>query len=457
MTHTTNFKRLVCCLLAVLMLCTCVLRPLEVKAVAISTALAIGAAACLIAATAGVLLHPKTAEQVVAVGEDFQRGIREWGQAYGKTAEAEALIAGIILYDPGDDDHPSYEPIGIEQAAAAGISLWLTALVQAGRLLGKGETAPEGYCYLNGHLVKEHSYMNKTGLVFLDSNGNYCLAYNTGSSVKYTVQSSGLVKSNKNYYTTTLLDDTWASAVSSIVNSPVCFIDDVIWSYTDVVYDDGMVAMLGTKPSDTKTIELTPIIIEEIPTLDDGTPDPDEIEKRLPATLDPWTLLEATGKEDLNDAVSDIMANLANGTMTYDQYMESIQSGTQVEPDLTPDGSGETETATGLRKLVDFFTGTIYVESPLTAINFTGLFDLFPFNIPAGIYQTINFWNADASPPVVELPSLGFSDGKVMGESYTVDFSEFPGMNKIAALIRAGELILFAIGLLLITRKVTKW
>lgn len=40
---------------------------------------------------------------------------------------------------------------------------------------------------------------------------------------------------------------------------------------------------------------------------------------------------------------------------------------------------------------------------------------------------------------------------------FEIDFSEIPGMGTLVAIIRGGELILFAVGLLMITRKVTKW
>ena len=114
-------------------------------------------------------------------------------------------------------------------------------------------------------------------------------------------------------------------------------------------------------------------------------------------------------------------------------------------------------TIPGINALVNFFTGTAVVESPLTAIRFGALFDLFPFNIPKGIYDTINFWNASASPPVISIPLPNVTRGGVDVDTYDLDFAEIPGMNTLAALIRGGELILFAIGLLLLTRKVTKW
>lgn len=111
----------------------------------------------------------------------------------------------------------------------------------------------------------------------------------------------------------------------------------------------------------------------------------------------------------------------------------------------------------GVDSLVKFFTGTTFVASPLDAIAFDGLFDLFPFNIPYGIYQAISFWDAGATAPVITIPLPTYSGGSVDIYEFQIDFSEIPGMSTLVSIVRGGELILFAVGLLMITRKVTKW
>ncbi len=107
--------------------------------------------------------------------------------------------------------------------------------------------------------------------------------------------------------------------------------------------------------------------------------------------------------------------------------------------------------------LVNFFTGTVTVASPLQAIRFNALFDLFPFNIPYGIYQAVTLWGSSAEPPVIRVPLPNYSGGSVSVYEFEINFAEIPGMDKLATIIRAGELILFVLGLALITRKVTKW
>lgn len=110
-----------------------------------------------------------------------------------------------------------------------------------------------------------------------------------------------------------------------------------------------------------------------------------------------------------------------------------------------------------VQQIGNFLTGTNYVESPTKALKFGSLFDLFPFNIPKGIYDTISFWEASAVPPVITVPLPNYTGGGVDVYEFEINLSEIPGMDALAALIRAGELILFAVGLVILTEKVTKW
>ena len=473
MTHTTSFKRIMCCLLALLVLCTCMIRPLEVKAAAITGTLTVGAAACLIAATAGIVFNPQTVEDFVAIGEDFQKRIRDWGNATGKTAEAETLIAGLILYvsgGGGEDPTPPKRPFKFSQAAVAAIAFALSAIVKAGGVEVPGEQAPEGLAYFGDMLlpVIPSGYDYSSAYIF--DYKNYTHLYLSTAPIYYEYASSKQTRLNSSK--TTIYDfyfnsskGLWVFDRTSTYSGDVILCNQIetathYWCSLD---SDPLPYQYEIIEADYMSEVLTPD--------ENGQIEQEEIEKNLPAAIDPSTLLYNTQKEDLNQAVQEVMGQLASGEMTYDQYMESIQAEPEdnpednpedetlpgTSPDPTPDGSGDAEVKSGLRKLVDFFTGTTYVQSPLLALNFGTLFDLFPFNIPAGIYQAINFWKADAEAPKLVLPTLAYDGDKLTGDEFTVDLAEFPGMNTIAALIRAGNLILFGIGLLLITRKVTKW
>ena len=176
--------------------------------------------------------------------------------------------------------------------------------------------------------------------------------------------------------------------------------------------------------------------------------------------------ITGTGEEDEEDVALPIAPGKTWGD-TIGKTQTDVWEGAATWTDTNTDTEAGTGAGTntgaisvtipGINALVNFFTGTAVVESPLTAIRFGALFDLFPFNIPKGIYDTINFWNASASPPVISIPLPNVTRGGVDVDTYDLDFAEIPGMNTLAALIRGGELILFAIGLLLLTRKVTKW
>lgn len=158
---------------------------------------------------------------------------------------------------------------------------------------------------------------------------------------------------------------------------------------------------------------------------------------------------------------------------TISQTQEEAQSGesTYVDPDSATVGDifsklvalpsniadAFSNVITGVTSLVDFFTGTTVVASPMEAIDFSELFELFPFNIPYDIYQTINFWSSSAESPTIVIPLPNYDSNGLGIYEYEINFSKIPGMDTLAAILRGGELILFAIGLVMITRKVTKW
>ena len=111
----------------------------------------------------------------------------------------------------------------------------------------------------------------------------------------------------------------------------------------------------------------------------------------------------------------------------------------------------------GLQELGQLFTTTTLVQGPLEALHFGAMLELFPFSIPYDLVQCINFWGASAEAPTLTIPLPTVQGGRAAVTTYDVNLGDLPGFNQIAALIRAGELILFGIGLVLITRKVTKW
>ena len=113
--------------------------------------------------------------------------------------------------------------------------------------------------------------------------------------------------------------------------------------------------------------------------------------------------------------------------------------------------------ADAVTTISELFTTTTVVQGPLEALHFGAMLELFPFSIPYDLVQCINFWGASAEAPVLTIPLPTVQGGHAAVTTYDVNLGDLPGFNQIAAVIRAGELILFGIGLVLITRKVTKW
>ena len=487
MTRTTSFKRIMCCLLALLVLCTCVVKPLEAKAAVAATIGTIAAIGVVYAMCAGVLLNPKTAEQVAAVSNSLVQTLESYADTDAKREELAAYLASWHpdnWDDAPDDDTPHQQKVRAARWILSAIAAWIGSVVVAGGVEVEGEAALEGYAYYNGRLLPdiEKYWADKELRQYAIITFNDYFGYQLHLTSTPLYWRSGYIVANDSthclYYQTNKSFSTWELISDFNYGHGSGWEGALIWSnydvygidysmeVTDKIYLEASPAT-SSLPYTVETLYIDGVIESD----ENGEIDSEEIEKNLPAVIDPSTLLYNTQKEDLNQAVQEVMGQLASGQMTYDQYMESIQAEPEdnpednpedetqpgTSPDPTPDGSGDAEVKGGLRKLVDFFTGTTYVQSPLQAMNFGTLFDLFPFNIPAGIYQAINFWKADAEAPKLVLPTLAFDGEKVTGDEFTVDLAEFPGMSTIAALIRAGNLILFGIGLLLITRKVTKW
>ena len=88
MTKSRWFRVLIC----LLMVCCLIfhMSPIKAEALALEVSLAIGLAACLIAATgAGIVFVPETTNQIQAIGQSFQNYMTQWGTANNKLAEVQ--------------------------------------------------------------------------------------------------------------------------------------------------------------------------------------------------------------------------------------------------------------------------------------------------------------------------------------------------------------------------------
>ena len=187
---------------------------------------------------------------------------------------------------------------------------------------------------------------------------------------------------------------------------------------------------IGIKPSYEETVDQTP---EEVV-------DPDPIDNTDPG----GNAGTGTGGANYSGVLSKILGKLG-------EIVNAIVSAPGAVVDAVQN------VYQSVVSIADFLTGTTVVDSPLEAINFDAMRDLFPFNIPAGIYDAINFWSKPAEAPVLSFPVPNMAGNKVVVDTYDIRLSDIPGFDRVVAVIRAGELICFAIGLALVTRKVTKW
>ena len=139
-----------------------------------------------------------------------------------------------------------------------------------------------------------------------------------------------------------------------------------------------------------------------------------------------------SGVTDITTETTDIATNVQSMKGTLSDVLESVNS------------------------ISDVFTTTQTVSLPLTALHFDELFTLFPFSIPKDLVDCIGFWNAEAAAPTISVP-LPKTSGGFGIQKYDVPFEDIPTASAIVAILRAGQIILFCVGLLVVTRKITKW
>ena len=129
--------------------------------------------------------------------------------------------------------------------------------------------------------------------------------------------------------------------------------------------------------------------------------------------------------------------------------------GTDPEPDTKPDPGTDPEPDTkpdpGTDPKPDTKPDTELEPSELEV----DLTTIFPFCIPFDLMKLLAVLDAEPETPVfdLKLPYLN-ADGQIVDNIYTIDFSSF---DELMQIVRMGELLVFLIGLAIITSKVIKW
>lgn len=484
MTRITNFKRILCCLLACVVLCCAVMRPLTVKAVEPVSMTVVGVSAvCVVAAILiAIGLEPLVessisgfnalvndivsvlptefvvissvsgylVKMIMADGITYApRNLVEWIVDYLLASEA-VTFSSVYPYTIS-----SYEEIceylTVNDAEDYAYAQTYNRLYHF--TFPDSTTVTEGWVWTDSNVTLLKSTLSSGGYQYsLRFYGPYCISFNAGLSL---------------------------SAID-VFDDTLTYPRNVVMTYSDVATgtieredkEEGYVTSLdGIAVTDVFSETLDATWTGESITVTDtevGT-DVAAIPLSVPATVADTV---ATTREEviagtatkadtvtLDETITDTSTATTGLLSSVLSWLEKIWTAIKslVSGITAPIVNAITSVKTQVVSLVNFFTATSYVESPLVAINFGALFELFPFNIPYGIYQAISFWDSGSEAPVLTVPLPTFTGGAVDIYEFEIDFSEIPGMDVLVSIIRAGELILFAVGLLMITRKVTKW
>ena len=161
MTHTTNFKRILCCLLAVLMLCTCVMKPLEVQATGFEVA-GLGWFIAFMFMMCGIVVNSPTPADFQDLGTSFkgflkekdpEYELKEWWKKFQEDMEASAAFGSNALV-PGPDGPYDRTPLGLSPTLLAYIAAYAAKVAYDMVIItGKTQFAPLGWCYYGDLLL----------------------------------------------------------------------------------------------------------------------------------------------------------------------------------------------------------------------------------------------------------------------------------------------------------------
>ena len=298
----------------------------------------------------------------------------------------------------------------------------------AGLMTGDGiefeADLPEGYVSCGDILLPDFSTVWDTtkypNVLYLEEpSTKYLMFYSSTSAVTSSYVNFGSFASYR------FKDSQWTLIQSdtSCQRYPKYF----VWSSSNLVDSNGAIVFSGSNVSSSSTDIFYPsTYVGEIPSkIQSGEADEDQI--YVPERLDVTQIL--TGEVDDLEAVNDISTQLAEGTLTYEQYLEMIQANDDVNIDV----------------------GTDVWDPPDDPGTFAlDLTQYFPFCIPFDLYAFFSCLNADPVTPVIHW-EIAVPGGTSL--PIDLDLSPFDG---VAKLLRTLQLLLFCVGLAFKTRDLIK-
>lgn len=461
--HSRLLRCFVCFFLICCFLINC--SPIRTEAIAIGATVVTGSAAAgilglLFSMAMGVVFVELTADKIVSVGENLSAFLADYYADDQETTNSVTGYLNDLTYsfggsgDDGTGNGDNDNKITLmPDTIAAGLVAWILHMYKKGGFEAFGEEAAPGYTFYGEHcLVTAPATTDSlpyATLLYSPSTGAYRyyltslpLAVYTWSDGDIDLRTQGTKSTSQASTLSDSADVSWT--VNSVQSNSTARLYNltsygfsIVWSNCDIVdytnYD--LVVFEGSPATNVqKEIVVPDIYVGDIPQqIEDGSYDEDDL--KLPY-INHGNLFG--NHTNYVDALNDVSTQLKDGSMTYDQYMDQIQTeGDSGDNSGSGDGTGEDSGGNSGGS-----SGPVDSMLPY-ALDLT---DFFPFCIPFDLYDLYSSLAAAPETPVFDL--------KIAGYTVTVDLSPW---DDFAAYFRRLQLLLFVIGLAASSRKFIKW
>lgn len=452
-----NKKKLFRALVCFVVICCLIVNisPVRSKATSVVAGLTVaevvGYLALIIGVPVGAVFIADTVEKVAAVGQEIiDVWIDEDAAAQGALEYAEDLTSNINgMWENGDGS--GYDPrLGTKLARGllAAIAAMVGVSIVDGAMNAEVEEeveVPEGYAYYNSILCKSAaSYSNYPyRAMFCDSSGMYRFIWSPYPIIAMSESSGytfyGPSESGTCFYRYSTDDvPNWSSSTNSStfgVGSR-SFSVGLLWADHDVLGLDGNVDLYASEPvyvgTQTTPITLPGTYVGDIPAeLQDPDLTEDERTEKILAPLPDQIDITKVIKSP-ETALQDVTAwqqQVVDGVKSLEQSVEDIKADLDdtVDPGGDPDPGEDSDT-----NIDDY------------ALDLT---DFFPFCIPFDIYEFLSIMDAEPEAPYMEFDV----DLPIVDTVWhlVIDLSAW---DPTAQLLRRLELLLFIVGLAMVTR-----